>query len=332
MGTIKDCIEAIKVSIKTNDPLFIVGQPGVGKTSIVHQVGKAMELDVKVILLSLYEPVDLRGLAVIDNGNTHWVPPEELPKEGKGILLFDEYPQAHIQTQLPTGRLLLDRELGEYKLPEGYRMIATGNRIEDRAGVNEIPKHLESRFNWFELDPPTKVEWTEWASKNDISPKIISFIHFRPELLNKFDARSKHRAQPLPRTWEMASRIYKTTGSPEMIAMAVGKGAETEFSSFIEVESRLPSIDQMLNGATIGEEPSLKYATVGVITDYVIQNQHKDSLKAILEKVATVCLNIGAEFGFLMLFQLFQYSTIKNSFAATSKFNELIDKWGKYFD
>ena len=91
-------------------PLYLWGKPSSGKTSMLRQFAqaKAKELGLKyseddfgkdiftlkVITLSQFDSPDLRGMPeLVGEGiqrRTQFIPSKELPREGQGIVFFDE--------------------------------------------------------------------------------------------------------------------------------------------------------------------------------------------------------------------------------------------------
>ena len=45
-------------------------------------------------------------------------------------------------------QLVLDRQLGDYKLPDGWAVVLAGNLLTDKAIVNQMSSALKNRF-WF---------------------------------------------------------------------------------------------------------------------------------------------------------------------------------------
>jgi MoxR-like ATPase len=119
--------EALHALISERVPLHIWGACGVGKSQIVAQVAadrKCEFLDIRAVQL---DPVDLRGLPRISADRAEWVPPKFFPLDGEGILFLDELTSAPQMTQAGCYQLVLDRKLGEYRLPDGWLVIAAGN-------------------------------------------------------------------------------------------------------------------------------------------------------------------------------------------------------------
>jgi MoxR-like ATPase len=92
-------------------PLYLWGRPSTGKTSSIRQFAKEEAqrrglrysedeygediFTMKVITLSQFDSPDLRGMPEISKDNkgnslTTFIPTAELPREGQGIIFFDE--------------------------------------------------------------------------------------------------------------------------------------------------------------------------------------------------------------------------------------------------
>jgi MoxR-like ATPase len=244
--------QALRVLIAVRQPVFIWGPPGCGKSAVTRQLAEALKLPLQDVRALLLDPVDLRGLPFLgSDGRSKWATPEFLPQNGKGILFLDELNAAPAMVQASCYQLVLDRKLGEYILPEGWAIIAAGNRDSDRAVTTRMPTPLRNRFVHLEFEVDVQ-EWSEWAIRAGIRPEVIAFLRFRPELLSAFDRDGPH-AFPSPRSWEFVSRILDSLDSQsnpsiehELIAGAVGTGAATEVCSFLRTYRELPSIDAIL--------------------------------------------------------------------------------------
>lgn len=237
---------------------MIWGAPGIGKSSIVAQVAQRHGLEIIDLRLSQLAPTDLRGLPVAENGTARWFPPEFLPNSGKGILFLDEINMATPIMQGIAQQLILDRQVGSYKVPDGWFIWAAGNRKADRAAVFEMPSALANRFVHLEIAPDFD-SFRFWGLNGGINEQILAFLAFRPALLHKIDA--QHPAWPSPRSWTMAHLLHSAALSVEP---AVGIAAAGEFDAFCAVYQKLPDLDHILAGkskATFPTGPSARYAT-----------------------------------------------------------------------
>lgn len=244
---------------------MIWGPPGIGKSSIVAQVAAAHGLECIDLRLSQLAPTDLRGLPVAENGRSRWYPPEFLPSEGAGVLFLDEINMAPPTMQGMAQQLILDRQVGSYRVPDGWFIWAAGNRDEDRAAVFEMPAPLANRFLHVEVSPDFE-NFKTYAIQRGLHEHIIAFLAFRTPLLHKNEPLQP--AWPSPRSWEMASTLHAIGLD---IASAVGAPAASEFDTFVGMIADLPDLAAILRGEgdeiDFPQEPSVRYATtVGLTT------------------------------------------------------------------
>ena len=281
-------------------PVMVWGAPGVGKSSIVKQVADALygaPKKVKVrgitvvpthfidLRLPLLDAVDLRGIPTVENGVTQWIPPSFLPREGKGILFLDELVQAMPIVQSAASQLILDRRIGDYVLPDGWAVVAAGNRDTDRAATNKMPSHIANRFLHLTMDVDTR-DWINWAIDNNVHPMVIAFINWRSELLHSFDPKRKENATP--RTWGFVSRMM-TNGLPDEVFMdvisgLVGEGPAREFVGFVKIFRDLPDYTDIVAKPTAIQLPtdaSVLYA----VTTMLAMNTTKKDVNAVFKYV-----------------------------------------------
>jgi MoxR-like ATPase len=271
--------EALCALIGERVPLHIWGPCGTGKSQIVGQVASDLGyefLDVRAVQL---DPVDLRGLPRISSDQTEWVPPKFLPTSGRGILFLDELTSAPQMTQAGCYQLVLDRRLGEYRLPEEWVVIAAGNPASERGVHFAMPRPLRNRFVHLDLEPDLD-DWSKWAIKAHVRPEIIAFLRFKPELLHAADVTSDANAWPTPRSWEMASRVLSgvaqrtnarlLSGTSEFEAQlldgTVGQAAASELVAFLRLFRELPSIDEILLNPTAARVPVEPTAQIAIAT------------------------------------------------------------------
>ena len=258
---------ALKTLIPIRQPAFLWGPPGVGKSQVVAQAARALGLDLLDIRAVLLDPVDLRGLPFPEaDGRTHWRPPAFLPGSGRGLLFLDELNAAPPLVQAACYQLILDRCLGEYRLPDGWSVLAAGNRDQDRAVTHRMPTPLANRFVHLEFEPDLD-DWTAWAAQAGIRPEVVAFLRFRPALLHDFDPARQARAFPTPRSWEFVSAMLGASPDPrverELLQGAVGDAAALEFAAFLATYRELPDTDSVLaapDTAPAPSDPAVAYA------------------------------------------------------------------------
>ena len=252
---------SLEVLAQIRKPAFLWGAPGVGKSEVVAQVAAGLGqqlIDVRAVLL---DPVDLRGLPTVEKGKAAWAIPAFLPTSGSGILFLDELNAAPALVQAACYQLVLDRALGEYRLPDGWTVFAAGNRESDRAVTTRMPSALANRFVHLQFEPDLD-DWSSWAmGPGNLQPEVVAFLRWRPELLHRFEPAEKAFASP--RAWASVSHIL-AAGPAVDIEFAlyegtVGRGAAIEFTGFLRVYRDLPSLDGILlnpGTAPVPDEPS----------------------------------------------------------------------------
>mgnify|MGYP001169308072 CR=1 FL=1 len=274
---------------KITDSIMIWGAPGIGKSSVVSAVAKKNNLDFIDLRLSQLAPTDIRGLPEPRDGISYWCPPEFLPRSGSGILFFDEVNMAPLAIQGIAQQLILDRQVGSYKVPDGWFIWAAGNRKEDHAAVFDMPAPLSNRFFHLEVMTGLK-EFKDYAIKSEIDDRIISFLNFRPNLLHRIDKNSP--AWPSPRQWVKSHNLLEAGLD---IDPAVGTASAAEFRSFCKIYKTLPNIEAILNGDSAPNFPddlSAKYALcVALALRSKTQKQIKHSLLYLAKKGTTEWLN-----------------------------------------
>jgi len=262
---------ALAELIALQRPAFLWGPPGVGKSDVVRQTSKDLKLELRDVRLALLDPIDLKGFPVVDalKKKMSWLAADFLPTKGKGILFLDELNAAVPSVQAAAYQLILDRAIGDYKLPDGWYVMGAGNRASDRAVVNEMPSALKSRFVHLDYDVDVD-DWNQWAMANSIHTDVRAFIRFRPNLLHSHDAASNPRSFPCPRTWKFVNDIYKSSLPQDMefeiIKGTVGEGASAEFSGFVRLIKDLPTVDEVLLSPTDARLPSSPAAMYALVT------------------------------------------------------------------
>ena len=268
--------QSLKTLIEIKQPGFLWGPPGVGKSQVVAQTAKALDLELIDVLAVLLDPVDLRGIPrITDQGDARWSTPAFLPKEGAGVLFLDELNAAPPLVQAACYQLILDRRIGEYELPPEWTVIAAGNREQDRAVVHRMPSALSNRFVHLEFDVDAQ-DWNTWAVAADLAPEVTAFIRFRPSLLHAFEPDRDDRAFPSPRSWEFVSGLVKAHQDQlteihgpayrifrELVAGTVGSGAAAEFTGFLKIWNQLPTVADILaapQGLEVPEDPAMLFA------------------------------------------------------------------------
>ena len=282
----------LRANARANIPTMVWGPPGIGKSQIAYQIANDLNAKLFELRANLFDPVDVRGgLKVVEQQDgtyrTRYGVPEDYPDSnyaGNVVLLVDELPNAPKATQNALLQLVLDKKIGTYTLPAGTAIIAAGNRSIDRAAVHEMPTPVKNRFAHYEIEANID-DWVAWAMQNNISPTIISFLRYRPQLLHSLDAREN--AFPTPRAWEMVDRklpFMGTNTDDEFYGTAslIGDGPAGEFIAFKKSVDKMPDLDQIIANPTytqVPDDPSVLFAVSGALASRAEDNNFKEIMK-----------------------------------------------------
>lgn len=206
-------------------PVMLWGPPGVGKSALVAQAAAACGVPMIDLRLSQLEPSDLRGMPYLVAGRVEWAIPSMLPDAARdgpqGVLFLDEINAALPQVAASAYQLILDRRVGDYRLPEGWAILAAGNRLGDRGVTYAMPAPLANRFTHYELAPHID-DWLAWAARAGVDARLRRFLTQRPELLFAFPEQANVHAFPSPRSWAFADRaLRKYAEAPDLLGPAL---------------------------------------------------------------------------------------------------------------
>lgn len=249
--------------------VFLEGPIGIGKSTMVKELCEERDWVMVDLRLSQLEAIDLKGFPKYDEktGEARWVPyTDVLPQPGKhgekGILFLDEINLASPDVQKAAYQLILDRRIGAYKLPPGWKIVAAGNRKED-VGIDdfltEMSNALKNRFFHVKVEPPVtdeqRNEMFRWFYSKGSHPSVISYLKQFPQAIYEPKTVDVSNAWPSPRTWKMLSDFIRVDNSiisnsdgdltdDNAILQVVASGAVgprgLEFATWVRIFDKIP--------------------------------------------------------------------------------------------
>ncbi len=207
------------------------------------------------------DQTDVRGVPYFnrDSGKMQWAPPIDLPDETLAaqypivVLFLDEMNSANPSVQAAAYQLILNRRIGEYKLPDNVVIVAAGNRDSDKGVTYRMPMPLANRFVHLEMRADF-VSWQDWAVKKLIHKDVVGYLSFAKQDLYDFDAKSSSRAFATPRSWTFVSELLNDEDNVDtdtlynLIAGSVGEGLATKFMAHRKVAGKMPNPTDILSG------------------------------------------------------------------------------------
>lgn len=257
-------LEYLPVS-QANVPLLLESRPGVGKSAAVHAWAAHRKVPCVTLVGSLSDSGDVIGYAIQNGDQVKFALPEWTSTlQDGGVLFLDEINRGPRLVRSAMLRIIAERAIHSFKLPETVTIIAACNPEGDG---DELDTAMRSRFCHLSAEPDIRSfarqfrsdQWDTPGSLNEdwkarepsIRLVIGDFLEHRPELLSPKD----HAAEggiASPRTWTLlasgvaACEQLGLSPTP-VIRGLVGEGPGKEFAKFMK-EYALPNPRDILNG------------------------------------------------------------------------------------
>lgn len=101
------------------------------------------------------------------------------------VIMLDEISKANKLLQVIFTRLMLERTVGDVKLPAGSIVFATGNNSSDGVG-DTLSAHVLNRLCVINVRKPDAKRWNLWATDNNISRTIRAWVAMNPSCLASY--------------------------------------------------------------------------------------------------------------------------------------------------
>ena len=189
--TQNDLLE-ILINIAPVRPVFIWGAPGIGKSALVEQFAREVEMPCVSLLGSQLAPEDIIGIPQI-RGET------------------SELNACTQEVQKAFYSLIHERRIGEYHLPEGSIVVGAGNRAQDSAIVKTMSSALINRMFHVQMKADAR-QWIKWAQSEGLHPWVIDYIIQRPDHLFSEPPKTEEPFST-PRSWHMLSDALTEYGA-----------------------------------------------------------------------------------------------------------------------
>ena len=194
-------MKRLLLKFKADEPFFIMGEAGWGKTSIIKSMAKRFGRTVITVYLDKCEATDLggipvpredkRGNAYVDSAMPAWAQYMLEHDDQQFLLFFDEMNQADGAVMNALMPIVLETEVCGVKF-DNFIVGAAGNFDHENDAVNELSGPLKSRFKpiivW---ETGGDAEWKqafdfmhkEWDSKlGEDGPEYINLLYENRDL------------------------------------------------------------------------------------------------------------------------------------------------------
>ena len=253
-------------------PILGLGKPGIGKTEGIVELANKLGIGYRELRLVSMSECDLLGVPYtreIGNGSTEkvtdWASNKLLPyeeRDGKeGILVLDEITSCSNSLRTCCLQLLdSQRSFANYKLPDGWLVVALGNGEGDGGDFQGLEGAFLNRFVRGVYHVNSNLEdWTYWAVQHDVHPAVVAFLRYMPDMIHTLGAGDDVDVFASPRAWTGFSQTLKkieaiSGGMADMndtaflVEGAVSATVAQHFIEFYEYSKSLVSADDILSG------------------------------------------------------------------------------------
>ena len=254
-------------------PVLMRGRHGIGKSQVVYQIAKSVNLPVIERRASQMTEGDLIGLPVVTGNTTRWNPPDWFKQacDTACVLFFDEVDRATLEVRQGLFELTDSRKLNGFNLHKDTLIFAAINGGKHGANytVSDMDPAELDRYTVFDLEP-TVDDWLSWA-KDNVEPLVVDFIRENNKHLEHNDAIEPNKVYPSRRSWARLSDTFRKTpylddkNKPMIFALAygfVGTEAAVAFAEFVSSYEKRYTVEDILNGKII---PSVKTLDLNTI-------------------------------------------------------------------
>lgn len=255
---VKDAFGEYRIPAIRQRPVLLMGPPGIGKTQIMEQISKEMQIALVAYTITHHTRQSAVGLPFISEksygGQTFSVTEytmseiiasvyEKMEQTGirEGILFIDEI-NCVSETLAPTMlQFLQGKTFGNQKLPEGWIIVAAGNPPEYNKSVREFDVVTLDRLKKIDVEPDFPA-WKEYAYRQGIHPAVISYLELRRENFCRIENTVDGKRFATARGWEDLSQLIqvyedlgKTVDRDVVYQYIQHRTAAKDFANYLEL-------------------------------------------------------------------------------------------------
>lgn len=285
-----DASATIAAFIQANQPVLLVGSPGIGKTALMRDLAAYLDLSLVTIIASICDPTDIGGFPVVrQDGAFDRVPMRAIRRAADEpvLLFFDELSCAPPQVQAALLQGVYSREFGDATLHEGTRIVAAMNPPDQAPGGYEVAAPLVGRFSIFDFEPSLDEVRGYFYSLGDEGSRLRSCaLDFAATSEREVSLIAMHPPQaaivdgakwPSPRDWERALRAWAEL--PEdadqrtvslVLGGSLGQQAADAFIGIRKLRESLPTVSQIAKDpakAKVPTDVSVQIAALGLLAN-----------------------------------------------------------------
>ncbi len=246
----KDENGQLVIPVNKQRPVFLYGPPGIGKTAVMEQIAKEMNIGIVSYSMTHHTRQSALGLPFIKTrtfGGVEYDVSEftmseilsdvysyiERTGHKNGILFLDEI-NCVSETLAPSMlRFLQYKAFGSHSVPDGWVIVAAGNPPEYNKSVKEYDIATLDRIQKIDIQSDYDV-WRDYAVNERVHPSIITYLDSKPSDFYIIENTPDGKQFVTARGWEDLSRLMYSFEK---------KGVEIE-AEFVSQYIQVPTVAQ----------------------------------------------------------------------------------------
>lgn len=248
--------KVVKHVTAVRKPVLLRGRHGIGKSTVVYQYAKHIDMPVVERRASQMTEGDLVGLPSVDSGATRFNPPDWFKSacDNPVILFLDEVDRATLEVRQGIFELTDSRKLNGHVLHDDTIVFAAVNGGEHGAQyqVGEMDPAELDRWTVFDIEPSVE-DWLSWAEDVGLSGEVWNFINQNRDHLEHKDDFEPNKVYPSRRSWERldecltSGNLFSDTNTLYHLSTAfVGFEAAVAFKDFVESMDKQVTVEDIL--------------------------------------------------------------------------------------
>ncbi len=209
------------IPLKSQRPVLLMGAPGIGKTALMEQISRELNLNLVSYSITHHTRQSALGLPFIVEKEgysaTNYTMSEiiaeiydSIKRTGiqEGILFLDEI-NCVSETLAPALlRFLQYKSFGTHAMPKGFVVVAAGNPPEYNRSVREFDIVTLDRMKKIDIEPSLDA-WLKYAYNENVHGSIISYLNLKKDNFYKIEATVDGIMIATARGWEDLSHIIR---------------------------------------------------------------------------------------------------------------------------
>lgn len=222
------------ISTAHQRPVFLVGAPGIGKTAIMEQIARELEIGIVSYSMTHHTRQSALGLPRIEHREFEGVEYEaseytmseivaaiydymKRTDLRRGVLFLDEI-NCVSETLYPSMLQFLQfKTFGKHRIPEGWVVVCAGNPPEYNRSVHEFDIVTLDRLRQIDVEPDYGA-WKAYAAESGLHPAVTTFLETKRDCFYKVESKpGGGKAFVTARGWEDLARIislHEELGEP----------------------------------------------------------------------------------------------------------------------